>query len=99
MFPFERSAVKVGRGYVAIRREEGKSDVVKHFPHTATEFDAIDWCEADGYEVIHREIIETPDDPKYSNFTIVKVQPNSHAGWKRVFAALRSSLQFPKPDA
>jgi hypothetical protein len=84
-----------GRSYLAIRREEGKPDAVKHFPDTATDVDAIDWCEADGYEVIGQEITETPNDPKYISFTVVKVRSKRREGWKNLFETLRSSSQSP----
>jgi hypothetical protein len=99
MYSTKEKTSNLGRSYVAIRREEGKSDTVKHFPDTASELDVIDWCEADGYEVIRREIIETPNDQKYISFTIVEVQSKSFGGWKSFLKAIRNSSQFLKRTA
>jgi hypothetical protein len=75
MYEHETKLPKFGRSHVVIRREEGQPDSVKHLPSSASEFDAIDWCEDDGFKVIGHAIIETPNDPKYIGFTIVEVQP------------------------
>jgi len=66
---------KANRSYKAIRRENGKPDVVTHFPCDASPVDAVGWCEADGYTVIGHEIIDTPQDEKCQSTTIVTVQP------------------------
>jgi hypothetical protein len=66
---------KVGRSYKAIRREEGKPDVVTVFPCTANPVvDAVCWCESEGYKVSGLEIFDTPNDEKEISTTIVKVQ-------------------------
>lgn len=73
----------INRSYKAIRREEGKQDVVTHFPSTASPADAVRWCETDGYKVIGHEIINTPEDENCISTTIVtvesKVPPVVHA--------------------
>jgi hypothetical protein len=99
MYRLEDKRSKVGRSYVAIRREEGKPDAARHFPDTASELDAVDWCEADGYEVIRRETIETPNDQKYISFTIVEVQSKNLGRWGNLLKALRNSSQFLKRAA
>jgi hypothetical protein len=66
---------RVGRSYKATRREEGKPDVVTHFPATASPVDAVRWCEADGYKVIGYEIIEMPKDEGYGGTEMQDVFP------------------------
>lgn len=67
----------MGRSYKAIRREEGKPDVVTVFPHTANPVDAVRWCESEGYKVVGHELIDTANDQKHISTTKVKVQPNA----------------------
>lgn len=66
---------KANRSYKAIRRENGKPDVVTHFPSDASPVDAVRWCEAEGYTVTGHEIIETPDDENCRSTTVVIVEP------------------------
>jgi hypothetical protein len=65
----------VGRSYIAIRRQEGCPDVVTHFPYTASEVEAIRWCESEGYKVIKHEVKPTPEDEKHIATVTVVVEP------------------------
>lgn len=70
-------APKVGRSYVAIRREEGGSDFKTFFPADAGVPPIISWCESEGYKVLGHTVKETPDDTKHIAIVTVTVQPKS----------------------
>ena len=65
----------VGRSYKVIRREKGKPDVPIFLPYTASESDAVHWCESEGYKVIDHEIIKTPFDEKHIETIVLTVEP------------------------
>jgi hypothetical protein len=75
--PMEETPSKVGRSYLAIRREEGKPDYPTSFPVTARTEDVVGWCESEGYKVLEHTVEETPADTKHIAAIIVTVQPKA----------------------
>jgi hypothetical protein len=73
-------AGKVGRSYLAIRKEKGQKDYSTTFPVTASTEDVVGWCESEGYTVINTEQIDSPNDPKVIATIIVTVKPKPKTG-------------------
>jgi hypothetical protein len=62
------------RGYRAIRKEEGKPDVVTTFASTASFNHMVRWCEEAGCTVVEHKTIETPEDKNFISTTILVVR-------------------------
>jgi hypothetical protein len=62
------------RSYRAIRKEEGKADVVTSFASTASFNHMAHWCEEAGRTIVTYKVIETPHDEKFVSTTIFTVR-------------------------